>query len=209
MYECDFRHNDGHKLYRVKCADCGFETDMKKSDISKAKTCKHVARGGGYINYGTVWTNKRLKGIFSGMKARCYNEDNVNYGLYGAKGVKICDEWMRTPELFESWSLTNGYNDDLTIDRVNENGDYSPDNCRWATLGNNAKYKSTTSLIDVDGEIHTGRDWAKILGLSMNIINTYIRKCGLNNTVEFIRKRLKNPGLKPKRNQSYYDLYMN
>ena len=99
------------------------------------------------------------------MKARCYDKSNKSYRWYGAKGVKVCDDWMRNPELFESWSLTNGYDDGLTIDRIDWDGDYSPDNCRWVTLAYNSKYKSTTSLIDVDGTIHTGKDWAKTLGL--------------------------------------------
>lgn len=143
------------------------------------------------------------------MKDRCYNKNNKSYRCYGARGIKVCDEWMRNPESFESWSLTNGYDDNLTIDRVNENGDYSPDNCRWVTSEDNSKYKSTTSIIDVDGTIHTGKDWAKTLGLGVNIINTYIRKYGLDNTIEFIKRYMNNPRIERKPNQSYYDLYMN
>lgn len=117
---------------------------------------------------------------------------------------------MDNPELFEKWAIENGYEDNLTIDRIDENKDYSPDNCRWKTNKDNSKYKSTTSIIDVNGEVHTGKDWAKILGLGVNIINTYIRKYGLSNTIEFIKRYKVNPNLKNNRKRkSIYDLYMN
>lgn len=85
---------------------------------------------------------------------------------------------------------------------------YCPGNCRWIPLIDNSKYKSSTSLINVDGEVHTGREWASLLGFGVNQINKYIREYGLDNTIEFIQRRLNNPELKPKAKQSYYDLYM-
>lgn len=154
------------------------------------------------------WKNKRLRSIFKDMKRRCYNQNDKDYCWYGAKGIKVCDAWMENPKAFEDWSLSHGYSDDLTIDRIDENKDYCPENCRWITRNDNAKYKSSTILIDVDGKIHTGKDWAKTLGFGANKINEYIRTHGLDNTIEFIKRYLKNPGLKPKHKQSYYDLYM-
>ena len=125
-------------------------------------------------------------------------------------------EWQKTrikennPKLFEEWSLQNGYTDELTIDRIDEDKDYSPDNCRWIPNVDNTKYKSTTSVINVDGEVHTGKDWSKILGLGTNTINTYVRKYGLYDTIEFIKRYMANPNLKPfNRNQSIYSVYMN
>lgn len=70
------------------------------------------------------------------------------------------------------------------------------------------KYKSTTSLITINNETHTGRDWAKLLGLGVSTINKYVRTYGLSNTIQFIEQYLANPNKKPKHNQSYYDLYM-
>ena len=143
------------------------------------------------------------------MKSRCYNKEDKNYRWYGAKGIKICDEWLDNPKAFEEWAMNHGYSDNLTIDRKDENKNYCPENCTWVTLENNSKYKSTTSLVEVDGEIHTGREWSEKLGLGINVINTYIRKYGEKNTKEFIRCYLNNPGCKPKNAQSYYDLYIN
>lgn len=205
---CDHRANDGHKLYRVKCAICGKEANMKKSDIIRTSHCTHIGRDGCYINYNTRWKNKRIGNIFSGMKDRCFNSKNKYYNRYGGRGITICDEWLNNPILFEEWAIENGYNDQLTIDRIDVNGDYCPNNCRWVTGSFNSKYKSTTRLIDVDGEIHSGRDWSTLLGFGKNLINTYIRIYGLENTKEFIRfhRCFKD---QPSNSESYYNMYMN
>lgn len=210
LYECEEKTNDGHKLYHVKCTKCGWESNMQKSHIDRAKKCNHVGLGGVYsaTTSDFVWQNKRLQNIFKGMKRRCYSEECRDYRWYGAKGIKVCDEWLNNPQSFESWALSNGYNDTLTIDRKEEDKDYCPNNCQWILLENNSKYKSTTSLINVDGEIHTGKDWATILGFGANQINKYVRKYGLDNTIEFIRRYKSDDTLIPKKKQSYYDLYM-
>ena len=203
----------GHYLYKGKCKICGYETVRPFSHFSApsaiTNNCKHLDRNGNYYNFNKYnWSNERIGSIFNGIKDRCYNKNNKSYKWYGEKGVKVCKEWIDNPKLFENWALSNGYKDDLTIDRIDENKDYCPENCRWVTNINNAKYKTTTSLIEVDGETHTGKDWAKILGFGINLINNYIRKYGLENTIKFIKKYQANPTLEPKGNQSYYDLYM-
>lgn len=205
-YKC----TDNHSLYKGICKECGFERVAKYSDLKVTARCTHIRIDGEVAFSKTDWNNERIKGIFDGMKQRCYNNKNKSYMQYGGKGIKICDEWLDNPKSFEEWSLRSGYNDNLTIDRKDSNLDYCPDNCRWVTKESNSKYKSTTSLIDVDGEIHSGKDWAKILGFGHNLINTYIRKYGLDNTTEFIKKYIENPNLRPSnRNQSIYNLYMN
>lgn len=211
LYECDFKSNDGHRMFHVRCKECGWETDMKFSDIKRriGKQCKHVNSNGRCINRNYKWTNQRIGSIFKGMKNRCYNPNNKDFRWYGAKGIKICDEWLNDPKLFEDWSLLNGYNDNLTIDRINETKDYCPENCRWVTRENNSKNKPTTNFLEVNGAKHTGREWSEILGLSTNAINKYVKKYGEINTTEFIKRYLDHPGRKPKRNQSIYDLYMN
>ena len=209
LYECDHKSNDGHRLYHVKCVECGHEADIQKRHIYIPTACTHLGINGTHKQYNYVWTNKRIGNIFSGMKRRCYNPNDKSYDRYGGRGIKICDDWMDNPKSFEEWALSNGYNDKLTINRKNENENYCPENCEWITLEDNAKYKSTTSLINVDGEMHTGKDWARLFGFGENIINKYVRNYGLDNTIEFIRRYKINPTLKPKHKQSYYNLYMN
>ena len=211
LYISDHRANDRHKLYHVKCVFCGWESDMRLGDIKRsAEKCTHLDVNGGYKEFNSYcWSNQRINDIFKGMKRRCYNSSHKDYKWYGDKGIKICDEWIKNPKAFELWALDNGYADNLTIDRIDENKDYCPENCRWIPLDANAKYKSTTSVINVDGETRTGREWSKTLGLSVNVINTYIRKHGLENTIEFMRRYKANPNLSVKRRQSLYDRYMN
>ena len=78
-----------------------------------------------------VWNNKRIEKIFKNMIQRCYNKNNKDYKWYGGKGIVICDEWRNNPKSFEEWAMDSGYDDTLTIDRIDEDKNYYPDNCRW------------------------------------------------------------------------------
>lgn len=208
----DEKDEKGQYVYIGKCNECGHKRHSHYANFHSCPVniCTHIRLGANKFIPMVNWENERIARIYHNIKHRCYDERDKSYRWYGAKGIKVCDEWLNNPKSFENWSLQNGYIDGLTIDRINENEDYSPDNCRWIPNVENAKYKSTTSIIDVDGEIHSGKDWSEILGLSTNMINKYIRQYGLDNTIEFIRRYLKNPNLKPINNNcSIYSVYMN
>lgn len=207
--QMDYKTPDNHSLYLGKCTECGFVRIAKLSDLKETKKCVHASHSSGIYIHRTHWENQRIKRIFYGMRNRCYEENDKNYRWYGAKGIKICNEWLHNPKAFEDWALRNGYDDDQTIDRIDSEKDYCPENCRWVTNAQNTKYKSSTMIIKANGEVHTGRDWSKILGLGINIINKYIRKYGIDNTIDFIERYIKNPGLIPStKSQSIYSLYM-
>lgn len=207
LYECDFKSNDGHRMFHVKCSECEWETDMQMHQIKYTKECKHKNRFGNYIEPGKIWGNKRLHNIFQGMLDRCYNPKERAYRWYGAKGIKVCDEWLQNPKSFEEWALNNGYQKGLTIDRKDESKDYSPENCRWITLSNNAKYKSTTKIIEVDEVEYTGREWPNFLNLGTNTINKMLREYPEEQVKEFIRQRLQDLTKTRRSHQTWMNVY--
>lgn len=104
-------------MYHVKCSECGWENDRQKKDIIRTKICTHRRIGSDMLEVRHIWSNKRLRNIYRGIKVRCYNPSDKSYKFYGQKGVKLCDEWL-DPALFEAWSIRNGYDDSKTIDRI-------------------------------------------------------------------------------------------
>ena len=202
------RNNSGHKMFEVQCLKCGKIQTMRHHDIAKVKECKHLSLGGYYSHPNDFrWTNKRIKHIFSGMKKRCYDRKNKNYKFYGAKGIKIYDGWLSNPQSFERWSLEIGYEENLTIDRIDSSKDYSPDNCRWVTFIDNSRYKSTTRMIEVAGYSLTGRQWADKLNIGPNTINRYMRDYGEDITKKLIKAILKYPDEPKRSNQSLLEVY--
>ena len=181
LEELKERAPDGHLLYRVQCKKCGKIFVHKKFTIDTACTCRHFRTG---------VTNRRIAEILKSMINRCTNPQDKAYRYYGAKGIQVCDEWKSDAAAFEQWSLSHGYTDDLTIDRIDPTQNYCPENCRWISLVDNSKYKSTTNLITVDGITRTGKDWAKIIKTGVNRINRYYRLYGEEYTVRYIQEQL-------------------
>lgn len=187
------RRKDGHKLYDVECIICGQKSTKRKSEMECTKYCKHVLLGRESTkNCDWVWSNKRLKRIFKGMKYRCYDPNWKDYARYGGAGIRVFQEWIEDPKLFENWVLNNGYKDNLTIDRIDSTKDYCPENCRWITLEENARRAGKVNWVTVDDETLTGNQWAKKLGVGKNLINNYIREKGLDFAIDFIKNKLQN-----------------
>lgn len=103
---------------------------------------------------------QRMLGILNGMKQRCYNVKHNNYKRYGGRGIKVCDEWLNDSQAFIDWALNNGYADDLTIDRIDNDGNYEPSNCRWITVKEQQNNKSTNIKVTYDGRTMTLKEWA-------------------------------------------------
>lgn len=182
-----------HYVYQGQCMYCGYIKTAPYGQFVATKTankCIHVTLTGMPRSVDGTWHNKRIASIFSKMVQRCYNTNATDYRYYGARGIRIDSKWLENPKTFEAWAIDHGYEDNLTIDRIDTNGDYSPGNCRWVTINENAKYKSTTKVLEVDGVAMTGRDWSSYLGLGTNKINTMRRAAGEENTKEFIRRRI-------------------
>lgn len=131
----------------------------------------------------------RLHRIWIDMRTRCYNENTKVYQNYGARGIKICDEWKDSFANFREWALNNGYSDELTIDRIDVNGDYSPNNCKWSTKKEQENNKRTNIYGYYNGEKLTIAQFSeKINKYSSTIRYKYIDK---NMSFEDIAKYFK------------------
>lgn len=124
---------------------------VKKHGLSKTRICK----------------------IYRKMKGRCYNPNNPKYYTYGARGITICEEWLNKKTgliNFYNWSMANGYRDDLSIDRVDNNKGYSPANCRWADNFMQANNKTINHYITYKGETKTLAQWARTFNMKYRLL---------------------------------------
>lgn len=116
-------------------------------------------KGSHLIKHGR--SGERLHKIWKSMKNRCYNERDMSYKNYGARGIAVCEEWKNDFCSFKEWALANGYDDKLSIDRINVNGNYEPDNCRWATRKTQANNTTRNHYLTIGGITKTMREWAE------------------------------------------------
>ena len=132
----------------------------------------------------------RLNIIFRGMKYRCYNPNNKDYKRYGGRGIKICDEWLNPEhaknahnstvgfQTFKKWALENGYAENLTIDRIDVNKGYSPENCRWVSIKVQCNNRRNNLYITYKGKTQSISKWAEELGIKRQKIVDRLWKLG-------------------------------
>ena len=118
---------------------------------------------------------KRLHDIWSHMRTRCNNSNNEAYKYYGEKGIKVCQEWESSFYTFYYWALKNGYSQNLTIDRIDNNKNYCPENCRWVDMKVQANNKTSNHLITYLGETKTMQQWAEKYNLNITTISERLR----------------------------------
>lgn len=172
--------NTKKAIWKFKC-DCGNEIDVRFDKV----------KNGDYVSCGCLRNERRIKhgmryyriySIWCDMKKRCNNENQSHYGDYGGRGIKVCEEWNDSFLSFYNWSIGDGYNDKLTIDRINVNGNYEPNNCRWVEVEVQHYNKRNTIYIDINGENKTIKELSEEFNLTYNLIyNRYRRgKRGLD-----------------------------
>lgn len=155
---------------RWKClCDCGKEKSVLASSLKSGNTtscgCYSSEQKSKRSKTHGFGNENRLYRIWSDMKSRCYSQADRNYKRYGARGIEICAEWRYNFIAFRTWALSHGYDDSLSIDRIDNDGPYSPDNCRWATKRTQNNNRRTNVFITYHGETHTAAEWSNITGI--------------------------------------------
>lgn len=123
-------------------------------------------------------SNTRLYNIWTHMKARCYNKNDQHYENYGSRGIVVCDEWKHNFMNFYNWAMNNGYRENLSIDRIDVDGNYEPDNCRWVDVKIQNCNKRTSIYLTYDGKTQTIGTWANELNINKTTIYYRYHKLG-------------------------------
>ena len=161
-------------VWLCKC-DCGNETNVigTKLTSGNTKSCGCLKKKHGM--FGT-----RLYNVWHSMKERCYVESATSYKNYGERGIKVCDEWQEFIP-FMKWAYANGYDENAprgqcTLDRIDYNGDYCPENCRWADWGTQTSNKSSNRYITYNGKTQTIHQWSIDIGLNEQTLTNRINR---------------------------------
>ena len=169
----------GKMFWKCKC-DCGgvsvVSTTHLKSGNTKSCGC---LRKDSNISKDTThgMRNTRIYYVWCALKKRCNNKNDKQFENYGGRGIKVCDDWLSF-EGFYSWAVSSGYRPGLTIDRIDNDGNYCPENCRWATMEEQNNNKRNSIYVTYNGETHTIGQWSKITGIPyMKLWNAY--RCGV------------------------------
>ena len=171
----DERSNEKRKYYLCQC-ECG---NMKsvRSDCLKSGQVKSC----GCLNYksrGDGRTKEKLYHVWASMKNRCNNPNDPHFEDYGGRGIRVCEKWNGShsyPE-FKKWAYENGYKEGLSIDRIDVNGDYCPENCRWVSQKVQTRNLRCNISITYKNETHILSDWAEILNVNVNTLYSRIVK---------------------------------
>lgn len=172
-----------------KC-DCGKKIKVQGSNIKSGHTvscgCFDKERKIIHGEWGT-----RLYCVWAGIKSRCYNKKNKQYKDYGGRGIVMCDEWKNSYQTFCDWSIKNGYEKKAkrgycTIDRIDNNGNYFPNNCKWVSMHIQSRHKRNNIVFEFNGKKKCISDWAKILNIPNETLRNHYHK---GDIIDYIKKK--------------------
>lgn len=169
--ELSYRDEKSISYWLCKC-ECGNETTVRIGDLGSGNTTscgcyREEQSNKALIERSTTHGEhgSRLYNIWRGMKQRCNYKKQIGYEKYGGRGIKVCKEWEEDFVQFRDWAYSNGYSDELTIDRIDNDGDYEPSNCRWVTVKEQSNNRSTNRNLEYNREIKTLSEWADFVGM--------------------------------------------
>lgn len=160
------------RKWQCRC-DCGNIVSVYECNLGRQKSCGCIKpqiainNGRHALKHGD--THTRLYRIWESMRRRCNDINCKDYSRYGGRGISVCDDWMEFNS-FKTWANSNGYSDELSIDRIDVNGSYSPDNCRWASNITQCNNRRNNRFVTIGGELHTIAEWSRISGISPKVL---------------------------------------
>lgn len=168
------RSGKNYKYYWACQCDCGgictVESNNLKSGITKSCGCYRED-----FRKKHSLSRTRIYRTWRNIKNRCKNLNGKDFNRYGGRGIDICNEWLNY-DIFYDWAMANGYKENLTIDRIDNNKGYEPSNCRWATMEEQSQNTSKVISITYNNETHSLSKWARITGISRQTLYTRYKK---------------------------------
>lgn len=175
----------GRAMWRCIC-DCGNIIKVSGKNLRNGNTtscgCKlHDTLLARNTTHGH--SKDRLYSIWCAMKNRCYNVNDKDYNNYGGRGIEVCQNWLNDYSVFREWAYNNGYNEnanlhECTIDRINVDKNYCPENCRWVDHISQCNNRRTNKLLTYNNETHTMKEWATIVGINYRVLRDRVSKLG-------------------------------
>lgn len=193
------QENLGRGYWKCKC-DCGKEKVYSSSELKNKKVCSltciyrnpYRGKGNTKAKHGDRSKGKRsrLYQIWDGMIGRCERKSQYSYHNYGGRGITICDEWRQNFLEFKKWAMDNGYKNGLTIDRIDNDGNYCPENCRWVTYEEQGYNRRNNIIIEVNGENKTIAQLSKEYGINESTLRVrYAKSHDSNYILRPVRKK--------------------
>lgn len=159
--------------------DCGNMVIVRGSNLKKGNTtscgCKAKERLRN-INLSHDLSGTKLYSVWKGMKTRCNNSNTMYYQRYGGRGIKVCDEWDDDFKVFYDWANSNGFLEELTLDRIDNNGNYCPENCRWVDMKEQSNNTRKNRCVTYQGETKNLAQWCEYLGISGNMVRSRLHR---------------------------------
>lgn len=143
----------------------------------------------GEAKHGATERNRRLYDVWAAMLSRCENPSRVNYADYGGRGIRVCAEW-HDPRAFMDWAEAAGYEHGLQLDRIDNDGDYEPTNCRWASRSENCRHTRRTRRLTLVGETRCIAEWCEVLPISQYTLYWWLREYGEDECERRVYQRL-------------------
>lgn len=170
----DMKNKKSRWLCQCECGNekVVYSTYLKNGNVKSCGCLLHKKK----YDIETNKKIKRLQHIYYQMKQRCYDKNNPVYKYYGGRGITICNKWLKDINNFHKWAIDNGYSNDLTIERIDVNGNYEPNNCKWISKTQQGYNKTNSKLYTIDNETKCLSEWCKIYNINYFLVRSRLKR---------------------------------